>query len=363
MISMNQNLQALLSQLKENGITLEDLIQQAKQDEVKKIEETPNEELIKMFLEYKLETQSRDELTIEAYQQDLTQFLNWYQTTTNKSLLNITKREAENYIYYLRTKARTQHGKPYSLRSIIRKHATLSSFYEYLDKTLEVLNTNFNGKEERNMFKAIEQISTAHLKNEHDSLTEAEVEELVRTIETETKRRSDYIVARNHLLFRIILSSGLRVSEALKLTLDNLDYRRNIIGVVGKRNKYRETLFVEPIRDEIERYKKIRATVASAEGCEDLLFINENGTAINYRKVNKALQKYLEASNIDLDGRKITTHSLRHTFATLKIQNGDTIERVSDFCGHSDVNFTRKHYVHTTTTVEDEAISRRMGIK
>lgn len=361
------NKKDLLAQLKAMGLTADDLAQMAKEDKVEEMKGKRNEELVEMFLEHKAEKEARDELTIEAYNYDLVEFLKWY-NVKGKSVLDITKKEAGDYIYFLRTKARTKRGNPYAISTIIRKHATLMSFYSYLNEELEILNTHIADIKKRNMFKEIEQISTSHLKTEHDCLTEEEVEELVRTIETETKRRSAYIVARNHLLFRLIISSGLRVSEALSLTPANFNYKRNVIDVIGKRNKQRDTLFVKTIRDELEEYMKIRATVQCSNPEDeaefgDLLFVNEDGTAMDYRKVNKALQKYLKASNIDLEDRKITTHSLRHTFATLKIQNGETAERVKELCGHNDLNFTLKHYVHVTTNQNDEEMASKMGIK
>ena len=94
----------------------------------------------------------------------------------------------------------------------------------------------------------------------------------------------------------------------------------------------------------LKEYLKLRKKI---ELKEEALFINSRDwKRISVRNIEKILKKYLRASGLSME---ITPHSLRHTFATLMIENGGNIKVVSQLLGHSDINTTLNMYTHLSS--------------
>lgn len=377
-----QDLIKLLKQAEEMGIDLQTLLTLAQTNNPTQVAATPaqpmteeekdkqryehmtNEELINEYMNYMVIKKRRDESTINSYTKNLHEFLDWVEEHIgDKHLLKITYSEAEDYIHYLRTDARTIFDTKLAPAYINQKHSTLGSFYKYFDKRCHVLNTHLP-HEERNFFNNIEQLPVYDLTIRHEFLTVEETNLLLDTIWKQTARRSAYVVARNHLLFRLIVKTGLRIHEALKFKYSDINFVKGEAVVLGKRNKKRIVLITDDLVEEIHEFMKMRNQVETEH---DFLFLSE-GTKkgkphpLDRKDVCDALKSYVKAAGINPTGeRKITNHTLRHTFVTHQAQNGADARDVSKWAGHSDVQFTIDHYYHVGKTEKDEEISRSLG--
>lgn len=318
-----------------------------------------NEELVEMFFEDLQKRKSAK--TVKAYRHDMKTFEDWM---NGRSFVELTYQEALDYIDYLRNEC-VYRGKALSPATINRKHASIATFYKYLVKQrIVVLSAYDDGK---HYFQQIEALSSEHLEIKHDFLTAEEVKIFLETIEKETRCCTPYVTRRNHFMYRLMVSTGLRFEEVQTLTAGQINLKKGVIKVVGKRNKFREVIFPARLREEYLEFLAMRKQI---ETDHENLFVTEvvykkgvktGGKPISCQQSILAIDKYIKASGIELDGRRITNHSLRHTYGTHQIAEGQTIENVSQRMGHSSAAFTQKHYTHVMRNDKDDAIADKLG--
>ena len=177
-------------------------------------------------------------------------------------------------------------------------------------------------------------------------------------------------------LFFVDLFTGMREGEILGLTWDCVDFYNGVIHIVkqlkrkkGKNNDYFfDTLKNDKTRDvvpapvvfdvlravkEKQAENKLRYGKAYSNP-DDLVFTNELGRHIGVEAVWQAIKRRAEA--IGLPGLRF--HDLRHTFATLSLQNGDDIKTVSESLGHATVAFTLDVYGHVTDKMKRDSADR-----
>ncbi len=159
-------------------------------------------------------------------------------------------------------------------------------------------------------------------------------------------------------MYYIELATGLRRGELLGLKWDDIDMkqgiiwiRRQISRIDGKimeaplktKNSYR-TVTISPQAIEVLKQQKTKTN-------DQYVFPSPNGGPISPDSVNNMLKRVLERAEIP----KVRFHDLRHTFATLALQNGVDIKTVSGMLGHFSAGFTLDTYAHVTTSAQKEA--------
>jgi integrase/recombinase XerC len=204
--------------------------------------------------------------------------------------------------------------------SIARKISTLRSFYKYLVR--ERLAAS-------NPAKAV---STP--KAEKPLPTTLTVDEAFRLMETPSEREG----LRDCAILELLYSSGLRVSELVGLNLNHLDLDLGIVKVMGKGRKERivpvGTKAVESLKAFLDERRLLKG--------EEPLFINSVGGRLTARTVGRLIKKYSKHSGIY---RKVSPHSLRHTFATHLLDAGADIREIQEMLGHSSLSTTQR-YTH-----------------
>ncbi len=156
-------------------------------------------------------------------------------------------------------------------------------------------------------------------------------------------------------MYYIELSTGLRRGELLGLKWEDVDMkqgiirvRRQIARIDGKiveaplktKNSYR-TVTISPQAIEVLKAQKAKTN-------DQYIFPSPNGGPISPDSVNNMLKRVLERAGIP----KVRFHDLRHTFATLALQNGVDIKTVSGMLGHFSAGFTLDTYAHVTTAAQ-----------
>lgn len=164
-------------------------------------------------------------------------------------------------------------------------------------------------------------------------------------------------------MYYIELATGLRRGELLGLRWTDIDWkngiikvRRQIARVDGKivesplktKNSYR-AVSISPQAIEVLREQKRKTN-------DQYVFPSPNGGPISPDSVNNMLKRVLERAGIP----KVRFHDLRHTFATIALQNGVDIKTVSGMLGHFSAGFTLDTYAHVTTSAQKEA-AQTMG--
>ena len=140
-------------------------------------------------------------------------------------------------------------------------------------------------------------------------------------------------------IFMMIYGSGLRVSEAVNLKIEDIDSKKMRIFVRGgKGGKDRYTVLPKVSLDMLRKYYKIY----KPKHREGYMFLNREGNPIKTERTRVYFRRYRRKAKID---EKFVVHSLRHGFATDLIERGASILEVKELMGHSNIRSTME-YIH-----------------
>jgi len=143
---------------------------------------------------------------------------------------------------------------------------------------------------------------------------------------------------RDHALLEVLYATGIRVAECCGLDCDDLDRSQGTVRVLGKGDKER----VVPVGDvalaALERYLAVRRRAARP------LFTNRRGGRITPRSVHRIVGRQARLSGLD---RRVTPHTLRHTFATHMLGEGADLRLIQELLGHSRLSTTQR-YTHVS---------------
>ncbi len=212
----------------------------------------------------------------------------------------------------------------------------LLNFFSYIDKQ----NENKDGNSY--LFK-IELKNWAGLGGKSGSklpsfMTKEEIQRFIDGINT--YEFSSKISARNRLILKIILYTGIRVSEAINIHLKDFNKDKDVyfIQVRGKGNKPRVVMIKESIiKSDLKEWFSIKS-------CQnELLFCNQKGNALSQAYISRIVEQILISKGIRKE--KNGAHMLRHSFATLLYQKHHDLILVQEALGHSDIN-TSRIYTH-----------------
>lgn len=152
---------------------------------------------------------------------------------------------------------------------------------------------------------------------------------------------STYEGLRDHTILLTFYSTGVRVSELVGLNLRDVDTAQGELKVTGKRNKQRIIPFGDDLRQALQDYKaELEQFCPEAEA----LFVNSRGRRITADQVRSMVKFYLSLVTTQ---KKKSPHVLRHTFATVMLNNGADIEAIKELLGHESIA-TTEVYTHVT---------------
>ena len=274
--------------------------------------------LIKEFQDYLLVERGLSENSIFSYSYDLKKFQT-YLVRHKKDFLDVKSEDISNFL-------RDQKRKKISGRSMARAVAALRQFYRYL-------------KDESQMkVNPVENIQTPQVKrNLPDYLTLKEINELFSMISEE-----DPYELRDKAIFELLYSSGLRISEACNLRMDDVDLDNMFLTIRGKGGRERLVPFGEKSLIILRKYLERARDEILKDRFSDYLFISKKGDFLNRKSVWRLLKKYLARTSIKKD---ITPHTFRHSFATHLIENNADLRSVQELLGHIDISTTQV-YTH-----------------
>ena len=181
-----------------------------------------------------------------------------------------------------------------------------------------------------------------------DTLDQYEIDDLIAAIDLSHPQGE-----RNRTIIEITYSCGLRVSEVITLKISDLFFEEGFIRVLGKGNKERYV----PIHLEAQKYiliyqKEIRSQIQPKKGFEDTLFLNRRGKCLTRQMVFIILKDLAIKINLK---KKISPHTLRHSFATHLLQNGADLRAIQQMLGHESIT-TTEIYVHVDKTHLKEVV-------
>lgn len=275
-------------------------------------------QLIKEFQDYLLMEKGLSENSIFSYTYDLKKF-HGYITEHNKDFLQVATDDISNFLL-------EQKNKKISSRSLARSVAALRQFYKYL--------------KDENKLKAnpADRIQTPEIKKTlPDFLTVEEINELFSAI-----KENDPYELRDKAIFELLYSSGLRISEACNLRINDIDLENMFLTIRSKGGQERLVPFGTKSLTIMNKYLEKSRPVILKNRFSEYLFISKKGDFLNRKSVWRLLKKYLDRTTIKKD---ITPHTFRHSFATHLIENNADLRSVQELLGHIDIS-TTQIYTH-----------------
>lgn len=210
-----------------------------------------------------------------------------------------------------------------SASSRARKVATIRSFYKYLTNKAKLLTEN-----------PMQDLDSPRIKKSLPRYLD--LEESVELLESVDGANS----VRDYCILTLFLNCGLRISELVGLNVT--DVRGDQLRVLGKGNKERVLFLNEACQQALQDWLTERNMLTLIDK-EALFITHQNRRRISRAAVHKLVKKHLAASG--LDSTQYSAHKLRHTAATLMLQNGVDVRTLQEVLGHDHLN-TTQIYTH-----------------
>lgn len=275
--------------------------------------------LLNLFLDYLLVERGASKNTVTAYGTDLRQLGKWL-AAQDLVLDQAEPAHLEAYIAY-------KNKKGGSKRSMARALSSMRRFYRFL------LREKLIDKDPSSLLESPKVDRALPV-----SLSEQEVEALLDAPDTEVDEG-----LRDRAMLEVLYATGLRVSELVGLSLDEISLQMGVVRVSGKGDKERLVPMGEPAMNWLQRYlDEARPSLMRGRGVVDEVFVTRRGTGMTRQAFWYLIKKHAERVGIT---KHLSPHTLRHAFATHLVNHGADLRVVQMLLGHSDIS-TTQIYTH-----------------
>lgn len=283
----------------------------------------------------------------------ITDFLEYLEVDRGRS-----RRTIANYDFYLRRfSAWSKHVKPSAItRELVHRYRLwLNREVEGREEAIIKKSTqNYHLIALRSFLKYLAKHDVKSLPPEQIELSKApsrvvsflEQDELDRMLVVPMRESEGLVALRDKAILELLFSTGLRVSELAGLKIDQVNLKRDEFSVRGKGDRVRVVFISEAAKE------AVRAYLDKRRDASPFLFVSHDrakggrGDAgpLTPRSVQRLVERYAKAAGIT---KRITPHTLRHTFATDLLMNGADIRSVQSMLGHASIT-TTQIYTHVT---------------
>lgn len=275
--------------------------------------------LIEHYLEYLAIEKGLSKNTILSYRRDLKKLQRFLDDEQDDSLVDAQPAAIASFVAEIRRKGA-------SPRSVGRAISAVRGFYRYLLATRRIQSDPTINIESPRLERRLPTV-----------LTEEEVDRLLTF-----NRRSGPLDLRDTAILELMYATGLRASEVVSLKMGDVHLELGYVRCIGKGSKER----IVPVGS-----KAIAALELYISGCRNALvartgsrslFVNSRGEALSRQGLWKLIKKRVRAAGIS---RRVTPHTLRHSFATHLLSHGADLRSVQEMLGHADIS-TTQIYTH-----------------
>ena len=279
------------------------------------------EESITDFLNYCLIDKGLSDNTYLSYKNDLNMYKAFLHQKNISNPEKISSADVIEFIEYLQKKDHDE------ITTVARKLTTIKNYHAYLEKEkIAPINVTLGIKRPK-LKKTIAKTLS--------------MDDINTLLDINLLTPFDY---RNKAMLELVYGTGLRVSELVNLTLNNIDFTNCIIRIVGKGNKERIIPLGEYSMYYLNLYMEKRPLLEKNNLCEKL-FLNNHGKGITRQGFFKILKNLLEEKHLNVEA---SPHTLRHSFATHLLEGGADLKSIQEMLGHSDIS-TTQIYTHVQT--------------
>lgn len=270
------------------------------------------------FLEYLARENNYSSNTLSAYGNDLNQLLNFSDAAGATSWDDDILR---GYLLDLKRKS-------YSPATTARKIASAKSFFKFLANS---------GKIKENPAKNL--VSPKVNKQIPKLLSVLEYRRLL----SEPAKLDTPEAKRDIVMLELLYSTGLRVGELVALVVNNIDLEQSCLYLTHRNTRRRVTIDYDTVQ-KLKNYLGNDRLDLLYNDKEDALFLNRRGGRLTRQGFWQIIKNYSARAGLDT---KITPHTLRHSFATRKLQSGMDLQSVQQALGHAYISSTRIYKQHS----------------
>jgi site-specific recombinase XerD len=302
-------------------------------------------EILKGFLIYHETIKGHSKATVDEYYLDLRNFFRYLKISRGQVqrdtdfddipildvdldfVASVTLNEVYGYLSYLardRIKNARSHETEYGLSdaSRARKVATIRSYYKYLTIKTKMLAKN-----------PMQDLDSPKVKKTLPRYLS--LDESIRLLNAVDGKNRE----RDFCILTIFLNCGLRISEIVGLNLG--DIHEDQLRVLGKGNKERVVFINDGVAAALSDYLAVRKNIAALDS--NALFLSNRRRRMSREAIHSMVKNTLLKAGLDRD--KYSAHKLRHTAATLMLQNGVDVRTLQEVLGHEHLN-TTQIYTH-----------------
>ncbi len=277
------------------------------------------DELLDQFMNYLAVERRLAGNTLEAYAHDLKKFCAFLDERHTKSIQGCSRLDLLTFLNQERKRG-------ISARALARTVSCIKTFFKYLEH---------DGLIDHN---AVQEIETPRAERKLPTvLSISEVAALIEAPDITTA-----LGVRDRALFELLYATGLRVSELVSLTVNSINYEVGFIRVFGKGSKERVIPLGEKALIWIKRYAEEARHKLLGRKNSAYLFTNRRGNRMTRQGLWRILKRYCLRLGIT---KKISPHSLRHSFASHLLEGGADLRSVQTMLGHEDIS-TTQIYTH-----------------
>jgi integrase/recombinase XerD len=274
------------------------------------------------FLDHLTVERGLSENTLEAYRRDLARYVRFLRHRDVADLRAVDEGTVRSFVASISVSTHGPDATPYRATSVARTLSAVRSFHRFLVR---------DGV------------------TEHDPAVRVALPRLPRSLPRplpvddvrrllEAPDGGSPTGVRDRAILELLYGSGLRISELTGMDVDDLDLEEGSLRVLGKGGKEREVPLGSFGREAVDAYLTRGRPALATAASRGALFLNARGSRLSRQSCARLLSRYVRLAGID---RRVTLHTLRHSFATHLLEGGADVRVVQELLGHASVATTQ----------------------